>query len=220
MAAVSMTVNGKSVTADVDPRTLLVQYLRENLRLTGTHVGCDTSQCGACVVHVNGKAIKSCTVLALQLEGANVLTIEGLAAADEAEGAVFGEEDFGGFGEGVVVFGAHGGAVGAGAFDDEEVADGGGGKEARGEGVGRAGGRGEEVAGFAAVADDEVFLGRAFFAGIFGSRDDDDIMLRAVEAGAEDFGHAGVELEELVAGFAGGGDVLDGADAVSYTHLS
>ena len=82
MAAVSLTVNGKSVTADVDPRTLLVQLLRENLRLTGTHVGCDTSQCGACVVHVNGKAIKSCTVLAVQLEGANVLTIEGLAPAD------------------------------------------------------------------------------------------------------------------------------------------
>jgi aerobic carbon-monoxide dehydrogenase small subunit len=82
MAAVSLTVNGKPVTAEVDPRTLLVQLLRENLRLTGTHVGCDTSQCGACVVHVNGKATKSCTVLALQLEGANVLTIEGLAAPD------------------------------------------------------------------------------------------------------------------------------------------
>ena len=81
-AAVSMTVNGKPITANVDPRTLLVQLLRDHLRLTGTHVGCDTSQCGACVVHVNGKAIKSCTVLALQLEGANVLTIEGLAAAD------------------------------------------------------------------------------------------------------------------------------------------
>jgi carbon-monoxide dehydrogenase small subunit len=82
LAAVSMTVNGKPVTVDVDPRTLLVQLLREQLRLTGTHVGCDTSQCGACVVHVNGQAIKSCTVLALQLEGAEVLTIEGLAAAD------------------------------------------------------------------------------------------------------------------------------------------
>src|SRR3984885_11061855 len=79
MAAVALTVNGKPVTADVDPRTLLVQLLRENLRLTGTHVGCDTSQCGACVVHIDGKATKSCTVLALQLEGANVLTIEGLA---------------------------------------------------------------------------------------------------------------------------------------------
>src|ERR1700692_5159658 len=82
MATVSMTVNGKPITATIHPRTLLVQLLRENLRLTGTHVGCDTSQCGACVVHVNGKAIKSCTVLALQLEGADVITIEGLAAAD------------------------------------------------------------------------------------------------------------------------------------------
>jgi carbon-monoxide dehydrogenase small subunit len=79
MPTVSMTVNGKPVTADVDTRTLLVQYLRENLRLTGTHVGCDTSQCGACVVHVDGKAVKSCTVFALTAEGANVLTIEGLA---------------------------------------------------------------------------------------------------------------------------------------------
>src|SRR5215467_4327712 len=79
MPAVSMTVNGKAVTADVDTRTLLVQFLRENLRLTGTHVGCDTSQCGACVVHVDGKAIKSCTIFALQAEGADVLTIEGLA---------------------------------------------------------------------------------------------------------------------------------------------
>jgi carbon-monoxide dehydrogenase small subunit len=74
-----MKVNGKDVKADVDPRTLLVQLLRENLRLTGTHVGCDTSQCGACVVHVNGKAIKSCTILALSADGADVLTIEGLA---------------------------------------------------------------------------------------------------------------------------------------------
>jgi len=82
MAAVSLTVNGKSVTADVDPRTLLVQLLRENLRLTGTHVGCDTSQCGACVVIVNGKAVKSCTVLAVQLDGADVLSIEGVAPAD------------------------------------------------------------------------------------------------------------------------------------------
>jgi aerobic carbon-monoxide dehydrogenase small subunit len=79
MPRVSLTVNGKSVADDVDPRTLLVQFLRENLRLTGTHVGCDTSQCGACVVHVNGKAIKSCTILVMQAEGADVLTIEGLA---------------------------------------------------------------------------------------------------------------------------------------------
>ena len=79
MPTVSMTVNGKAVTADVDSRTLLVQFLRENLRLTGTHVGCDTSQCGACVVHVNGLGLKSCTMLALQANGATVLTIEGLA---------------------------------------------------------------------------------------------------------------------------------------------
>ena len=79
MAHVSMTVNGKATSADVDPRTLLVQYLRDNLRLTGTHVGCDTSQCGACVVHVNGRAVKACSVFALSLQGAEVLTIEGLA---------------------------------------------------------------------------------------------------------------------------------------------
>ena len=79
MAAVAMTVNGKAVTGDIDPRTLLVQFLREELRLTGTHVGCDTSQCGACVVHVNGKAVKSCTVFAWQIDGAQVTTIEGLS---------------------------------------------------------------------------------------------------------------------------------------------
>jgi carbon-monoxide dehydrogenase small subunit len=77
-----MTVNGKAVTADVETRTLLVQFLREQLRLTGTHVGCDTSQCGACLVHLNGIAVKSCTTLAIQCEGATVLTIEGLAAPD------------------------------------------------------------------------------------------------------------------------------------------
>jgi len=82
MTAVSMTVNGKAVTADVETRTLLVQFLREQLRLTGTHVGCDTSQCGACLVHLNGIAVKSCTTLAIQCEGATVLTIEGLAAPD------------------------------------------------------------------------------------------------------------------------------------------
>jgi aerobic carbon-monoxide dehydrogenase small subunit len=82
MPAVSMTVNGKAVTADIDPRTLLVQFLREDLRLTGTHVGCDTSQCGACVVHVDGCAIKSCTVFTWQLDGAKVTTIEGLANGD------------------------------------------------------------------------------------------------------------------------------------------
>ncbi|HEX8165792.1 MAG TPA: (2Fe-2S)-binding protein [Beijerinckiaceae bacterium] len=83
MAAVGMTVNGKAVTADIEPRTLLVQFLRENLRLTGTHVGCDTSQCGACVVHVDGRAVKACTILALQCEGAQVTTIEGLANGAE-----------------------------------------------------------------------------------------------------------------------------------------
>src|SRR5476651_1574913 len=83
MAAVSMTVNGKPVSGDVDPRTLLVQFLRETLRLTGTHVGCDTSQCGACVVHVDGKSIKSCTLLAVQANGAKVTTIEGLATNGE-----------------------------------------------------------------------------------------------------------------------------------------
>jgi carbon-monoxide dehydrogenase small subunit len=80
MTAVSMTVNGKAVSADVEPRTLLIQYLRENQRLTGTHVGCDTSQCGACVVHVDGVAVKSCTMLAVQAEGANIVTVEGLAS--------------------------------------------------------------------------------------------------------------------------------------------
>ncbi len=83
MSRVSLTVNGKPVTADVDPRTLLVQFLRENLRLTGTHVGCDTTQCGCCVVHVNGKAIKSCTMLLLQADGADVRTIESLATGDQ-----------------------------------------------------------------------------------------------------------------------------------------
>ncbi len=79
MTSVSMTVNGKTVSADVEDRTLLVQLLRETLGLTGTHVGCDTSQCGACVVHVDGKAVKSCTMLAVQADGATVTTIEGLA---------------------------------------------------------------------------------------------------------------------------------------------
>jgi carbon-monoxide dehydrogenase small subunit len=79
MATVSMTVNGKAVSGNVEPRMLLVQFLRENLRLTGTHVGCDTSQCGACVVHVDGKAVKSCTLLALSCDGSDIVTIEGLA---------------------------------------------------------------------------------------------------------------------------------------------
>ncbi|MDH3236427.1 MAG: (2Fe-2S)-binding protein [Alphaproteobacteria bacterium] len=80
---VSMTLNGKQVSADVEPRTLLVQYIREHIGLTGTHVGCDTSQCGACVVHVGGKSVKSCTMLAVQAEGADVTTIEGLATNGE-----------------------------------------------------------------------------------------------------------------------------------------
>ena len=79
MAVRSMTVNGKRVSADVEDRTLLVYFLRENLGLTGTHIGCDTSQCGACVVHVNGFAVKSCTMFAVQAEGAEITTIEGLA---------------------------------------------------------------------------------------------------------------------------------------------
>ncbi|MEM9440469.1 MAG: (2Fe-2S)-binding protein [Pseudomonadota bacterium] len=79
MASVSMTVNGKAVAKDVEPRTLLVEFLRQHLGLTGTHVGCDTSQCGACVVHVDGRSVKACTALALQCDGAEVTTIEGLA---------------------------------------------------------------------------------------------------------------------------------------------
>ena len=79
MPQVSLTVNGKPASAEVENRTLLVQLLREKLGLTGTHVGCDTSQCGACVVHVNGAATKSCTILAVQCQGAQITTIEGLA---------------------------------------------------------------------------------------------------------------------------------------------
>ena len=80
--ALSLTVNGKAAKADVDPRTLLVDLLRTNLGLTGTHVGCDTAQCGACTVEMNGRAVKSCNILALQAQGATVVTIEGLAAPD------------------------------------------------------------------------------------------------------------------------------------------
>ena len=83
MPTVSMTVNGQAASGEVEGRTLLVEFLREQLRLTGTHVGCDTSQCGACVVHVNGKSVKSCTLLAVQAEGAAVTTIEGLASNGE-----------------------------------------------------------------------------------------------------------------------------------------
>jgi aerobic carbon-monoxide dehydrogenase small subunit len=80
---VSMTVNGRAVTGDVEPRTLLVHFIRENLALTGTHIGCETSYCGACTVLVDGKTTKSCTMLAVQAEGADIATIEGLANGDE-----------------------------------------------------------------------------------------------------------------------------------------
>ncbi len=82
MPLVSMILNGKPVSAAIEARTLLVQFLRETLRLTGTHIGCDTSQCGACVVLVDGRSVKSCTMLAIQAEGAQVTTIEGLAQGD------------------------------------------------------------------------------------------------------------------------------------------
>ena len=83
MPTVSMNVNGQSISRDVEERTLLVQFLREHLKLTGTHVGCDTSQCGACVIHVDGVSVKSCTMLAIQAEGCEVKTIEGLANNNE-----------------------------------------------------------------------------------------------------------------------------------------
>ena len=82
MTRVSMTVNGRSVSGEVEGRTLLVEFLRGDLGLTGTHVGCDTSQCGACVVHVNGEAVKACTVFASDVDGAKVTTIEGMANSD------------------------------------------------------------------------------------------------------------------------------------------
>ena len=80
--SLEMSVNGKRVRADVDPRTLLVDFLRNQLALTGTHVGCDTAQCGACTVHLDGEAVKSCNVLAVQAQGASIITIEGLIAED------------------------------------------------------------------------------------------------------------------------------------------
>jgi carbon-monoxide dehydrogenase small subunit len=83
MTVVSMTVNGKAVSADVEDRTLLVSFLRETLGLTGTHVGCDTSQCGACIVHIDGHAVKSCTSLAIQVAGSKVTTIEGISTGNE-----------------------------------------------------------------------------------------------------------------------------------------
>ena len=79
---VSMQVNGKAASAEVEPRTLLIHYLRENLNITGPHIGCDTSHCGACTVDIDGKSVKSCTIFAVQAEGAEVLTIEGMAGAD------------------------------------------------------------------------------------------------------------------------------------------
>ncbi len=82
MAHISLTVNGKPREAEVEPRRLLVQLIREDFDLTGTHVGCDTSQCGACTVHMDGKAVKSCTILALQADGTEVITIEGMALPD------------------------------------------------------------------------------------------------------------------------------------------
>jgi carbon-monoxide dehydrogenase small subunit len=81
--ALNLTVNGEAVSAEIEPATLLVDFLRERLGLTGTHVGCDTSQCGCCVVHVDGTALKSCTLLALSAQGSDVVTIEGLAMGDE-----------------------------------------------------------------------------------------------------------------------------------------
>lgn len=88
MANITMTVNGAQMSADTEGRTLLSQYLREGLGLTGTHVGCDTSQCGACVVHVNGEAVKSCTIFASEAEGAEVKTVEGMANADGSLGVI------------------------------------------------------------------------------------------------------------------------------------
>ena len=83
--SVNLTVNGKPVSVSVDPRTLLVQLIRENLQLTGTHVGCDTAQCGACTIHLNGRAVKACSMLAVQANGASVTTIEGLAQGTEGK---------------------------------------------------------------------------------------------------------------------------------------
>jgi carbon-monoxide dehydrogenase small subunit len=88
MASISMKVNGKTVSGEVEGRTLLVDFLRRDLKLTGTHVGCDTSQCGACVVHVNGESVKACTVFAAAADGAEVTTIEGMANADGSLGII------------------------------------------------------------------------------------------------------------------------------------
>ena len=83
MTTVSLTLNGKAVSAGVPDNTLLVSFIRETIGMTGTHIGCDTSQCGACIVHVNGESVKSCTMLAAMAEGAEVTTIEGIASGDE-----------------------------------------------------------------------------------------------------------------------------------------
>jgi carbon-monoxide dehydrogenase small subunit len=80
----SMNVNGKPVNADVAPRTLLVDFLRDHLRLTGTHIGCDTAQCGACTIHIDGRAVKACNMLAVQAEGSSITTIEGIAASEDS----------------------------------------------------------------------------------------------------------------------------------------
>ena len=82
--SVTMSVNGKPATAEIEPRTLLTQFLREHLRLTGTHVGCDTAQCGACTIHLDGRAVKGCNMLAVQAQGAQIVTIEGVASANGA----------------------------------------------------------------------------------------------------------------------------------------
>ena len=82
MAKINLTINGEAVSADVADNTLLVEFIRENLKLTGTHIGCDTSQCGACVVHLDGSSVKSCTMLAVQADGSEVTTIEGIGSSD------------------------------------------------------------------------------------------------------------------------------------------
>lgn len=82
LVPIQLTVNGREIKADIDPRTLLVQLIRDHLHLTGTHVGCDTAQCGCCTVHVNGQAVKSCSILALQAQGKEVLTIEGISQGE------------------------------------------------------------------------------------------------------------------------------------------
>jgi carbon-monoxide dehydrogenase small subunit len=91
---ISMSINGTTHARDVEPRTLLVHHIRDNLALTGTNVGCDTSSCGACTIHIDGKSVKSCTMLAVQADGANITTIEGLADQARADGSATGEQDW------------------------------------------------------------------------------------------------------------------------------